>query len=309
METYFEAVVTSVSQLAEQYYRLGQLETALDVMSSGIQLCDHKDVSSATLTRSLLSQAKLQAIAIFMGDGSPDDALKTLERCQTLTDDALLLARTDDLRGLVHYYAQLNQQDADYQVAEQALARVASYEAILHDEWHSEWLFHRGLIYQNTDRIDMAREAYQQSYDIARLANLVEIQSFAIRHLGFIQQYTDKDLTTARNSFEESLQLRESIGLKIYLPFSYQTLGAVCVAQDDTTSARNYFEQARTSALDLGNQRALTLILLGIGDLNLRESKHDDARQCYQQAKTTASDINFERAIVYADTQLAELES
>jgi tetratricopeptide (TPR) repeat protein len=273
MESHFDSVIKTVTALSEKYYYAGQLEGALNIMAHGVAICDRAEIAPNQLAEMLLTYTRLQAVAIFMTNSRSDAALKTVERVQSLPVNSPLKARADDLTGLIHYYAQLGRENPDFTLAQHALDQVTSYEVVLPPDWHCEWLFHRGLVYQNTERIEAARECFQECYDSACAAGLKEIQSFAVRHLGFIQQHTDQNLSAARASFEESLQLREAISLKIYLPFSYQTLGTVCMAQGDIAAAEIYLDHARRSASELGNQRALVLSLMALGDLERSRGK------------------------------------
>lgn len=307
MKAHFEAVRESLTNLAQAYYRAGQLGKALAIMEQAHTICDCEEIEAEILAKLRLSQAKLQAVGIFMANDSADATLQTLNRVREITQNNLLLARADDLAGLAHYYAQLGQGNADYSAAESLLNKVAEYDVQLPAEWESEWHFHRGLIYQNTNRIDESRTQFQRSYDIAQENDFKEVQSFAVRHLGFIQQYQEQNLDAARLSFEESAKLREDIGLKIYLPFSYQTLGSLCLLQEDYDAAARYLDRAQKSAVELNNQRALTLILLSFADLYQQQNFIEQARQSYLDAKSTAESIGFDRAITHIEQQLDAL--
>jgi|GEM_PF-4373194 len=302
------ALITAISEIGFSHYRIGKLDSALDILSQGIILCERAEIPTGKSLNLRLNQAKLQAVAIFMNNATPQNALQTLNDIRHMTPDDTVLARTDDLTGLVHYYSQLRRQEADYAQAESFLDRVATYNIELPIEWHSEWLFHKGLIYQNTERIDKARLSFEASMELASSENLFEIQSFAIRHLGFIQQYVDHDLDAARTSFTTSLNLRLSIDLKIYLPFSYQTLGGVCAAQGDVHTAEQYFENARSTALELDNVRALALSLAALGDLRRDQSQMADARECYEEALVAAQKIDFSALIAQLHTRIATLD-
>lgn len=309
MREAFEHTVNAIVQLAEAYYRSGQLPLALDIIIDGIKFCDRDEMPSDVMVHLLLAQIKFQTTSIFMSASPPKDALDTIERCRKLSNETEIMARLDDLTGLVHYYDDLRKNNTDYAIAKMYLNRVLTYPEEMRPLWQSEWLFHRGLVYQNTDEMAMARDVFQRSYEIAKKHDLKEMQSFAIRHIGFIQQHVDQDLDVARASFEESLRLREEIGLTIYLPFSYQTLGAVCMAQGKLDDAQPYFEKARETALAIHNQRALVLSLFSLGDLQSALEDSDEAKKFYIEAKDIAESIQFERAIALIDQKLEELDT
>jgi hypothetical protein len=102
----------------------------------------------------------------------------------------------------------------------------------------AESLFHIGLVHQITRQDGPAAlTCFRRSYELAREAGDAILMSYAVRHVGYMEQAAGS-LDAAQAAFEESLALREANGWRPGVAAAQLALAAVLAAKGDRTAAR-----------------------------------------------------------------------
>jgi tetratricopeptide (TPR) repeat protein len=102
----------------------------------------------------------------------------------------------------------------------------------------AESLFQIGLVHQIARQDGEAALAhFRRSYELAREVRDGILMSYAIRHVGFIEQAAD-NLDAAETALAESLQLREAAGWKPGVAAAQLALAGVLAAKGQTVDAR-----------------------------------------------------------------------
>jgi hypothetical protein len=102
----------------------------------------------------------------------------------------------------------------------------------------AESLFLLGLVQQIERQAGpAARVFFKRSYAIAREVGDIVLMSYAVRHLGYLEQAAGR-LTDAQRAFEESLALREEAGWRPGIAAAQLDLASVLAAKGDRATAR-----------------------------------------------------------------------
>src|SRR5262249_1473762 len=158
---------------------------------------------------------------IFLTKGDLDSTLADLARAQQIAEDIhdrRLLGSALNLIGQAHYFNILNSGGQNWEVLQPYFQQALALQEESGDTAGAcDSIFQLGLLHERKAEYDLAAEHYRRVLDLADQHGHKRERSYAARHLGFILQ-RQGDLEQAWRYFEESLALREQIGLKLYIP-------------------------------------------------------------------------------------------
>jgi tetratricopeptide (TPR) repeat protein len=253
--------VETVGSLSERYYYEGKLEAGLQVLALALD----EDLTVTDKARLQLQQAKLFITGASLrvkGMPSKDEIEALLLSIRDCIHDQSLIAEANLLLGRLYYWYQ-------FQLTEKNIDTPLTYFQQAHETYTTlsdqrgicETLLWFGLIEQVLRQRDAeALPYFQQALELAD--HFKREKSYIVRHLAYSHQQNNR-LEEACELFEQSAALREEIGYKVYLPFSYIALGDIYAALKQ--NALPYYEKALTLAQDLGNQRAEIMANLSLG--------------------------------------------
>ena len=133
------------------------------------------------------------------------------------------------------------------------------------------------------------------------------VLSFNTRHLAQIHRRQTHNFDEALRLFTESLQLRETIGFKPFLPASYSSLGDVHFKTGAYEAAIEMYHKAVTMAKEIGFVRYQSSPLLSIGDIFLKLENTEKAKDYYLKALKSASENKYPAGIDAAIEKLSKL--
>jgi tetratricopeptide (TPR) repeat protein len=268
--------------------------------------------SPAEQARLTLEEGSIRSLEIFQGTGSFEETYAVLAEGEALADaagDPQLIATAQDALGMARYYQALATR-GDFAPALEALAAALTIRETGEDSRAlAESVFHVGLVYQNTGAWEPARQHFERAIAIAEADGDALEHSYAIRHLGMYYQSQASDLITARACYERSLELREQIGFRIFLPFSHLALGELLVELGELDEAERHFTAAYEIASDIASPSQTTFALLLLGELHEQRGASDRARDCYQRGLRAADEAGFERGRARAVANLARIDT
>ena len=290
-------------EIAEAYYFSGKVGTAISLIEAIIDSLPHEDLSIPSHVKLGLAESRYLIKQMFLIGLSAEKVLPSVEQTLNLalrTDDILLQAEAHDLMGEAQYFIQLATIYYDFTIAQSHFSEAQKLlEALDAPALKSTNLLHIGLIHQFRKELEQAKGYFEKAYQLAKQHNLSLEQSYASRHLGFIQR-DEGDLAGALVSLQESLQLRQAIGYQVYLPFSTISVADVQAMLDDKESADQNYQLALEQALNVQNVRAMMLVQYGLGNLH-------QSREHYERAIHMAVQIGHQAMIAAATAQLEEL--
>ena len=190
---------------------------------------------------------RLYEQAIFSGEAS---ALSVADRGLDAVEADLALAR-----GQIIHARFLDQRNEDPEHDTEDPDELAYFEhaaklyQLLGDErGEGEALFWIGCFRQVVQR--NMKDAYpflQRAKELAELAGDKKTMAEALRHLGIVAHYAGQ-LDTARARLEESLQLRQEIGLRLGVAANQVGLAYVTAQQGDHATAMALLDEAAATA-------------------------------------------------------------
>jgi tetratricopeptide (TPR) repeat protein len=148
-------------------------------------------------------------------------------------------------------------------------------------------MFYRGLVDQMQDENQRARQIFEQALALTKKTGDERIQSFVVRHIGYLQQ-TAGEIDAARANFQKSLQLRQRNEMNVFVPFALIALADFEAEQKNSTEAIKLIEQALLLAKWGNSPRALYAAQLTLAKWYADEGKAAEAKKLAEQSRTGA---------------------
>lgn len=131
--------------------------------------------------------------------------------------------------------------------------------------------------------------------------------AYNTRHLAQIHRRQTGDYEESLRLFKKSLELREEIGFRPFIPASYSSVGDVYLKLGDHKNAiENYLESARL-AKDVGFIRYEVHPLINVAEIYLSLDDKKTARSYYEKALATAKSHKYKAGIDETSAKLARL--
>ena len=251
-------------------------------------------------------KAKYLAMQAFVSGGDYSAAIDTAERAYSSTDDPVMQADALTWEGFARYAQAMTSGSDDYRVAKDRIERALTLrQRIGEPRGIAEATFYRGLVEERLGNKDDALQLYRRALEIARDRFALE-ESYAERHIAFIERDRG-DLAAARHRLQRSLQLRERIGFRVFLPFSVLSLAEIDTALERYEVADREFARSRDLAKGLAFRRLEVLVDLGWSELREKQKRIDDADEMLQRALKTSQEIGYARGVQLATSRIAAL--
>jgi tetratricopeptide (TPR) repeat protein len=190
------------------------------------------------------------------------DGLDQLAELAAVTSDAMLEAFVLSRRGLALHVEYLSDPEAGEPPEEMSLFESALEirKRIGDQRGQAESLFHIGLVHQIVRHdADAALGLFRTSYDVAREVGDIVMMSYAIRHVGYIEQ-AGGNIPAAEAAFAESLHLRREAGWKPGVAAAELALASVLAEQGRSDEARNLARSAAHILTELDCDRFQRLV-------------------------------------------------
>ncbi len=157
----------------------------------------------------------------------------------------------------------------------------------------------------NSEEVIKLIPEYQKEIEFARGCGNKYVLAYNTRHLAQIHRQQTHNYQEALRLFQISLELREEIGFRIFLPASYSSVGDVCIKLGQNKKAADMYLRAIALADEIGFARYQFDPRIKLGDLYRDESNFSEARRHYVEALKAASKNNHQEEI---DAALEKLE-
>lgn len=265
---------------AERQFNGGQLHQALRALPSELGRIVRPDLADHERLRMLLVRSRLLVSYVYLDGEESRAAHHTLNDAQRIADrrlDRQCRAAIAHERGRLSLIEQLRFDRPDYATAKAHLqSALAMREAASTPSELSSTLLQLGNLANAMRQPEEALALISRAYSIAKGPLCKPEQAEAALRLGLLLRARG-DANSALKLLNESLHLREEVGLRVYVPFSHQALGETLMLTGHMGEARAHLDLAAEAASAVGLRRALMLTALTSAEWNNRVERRSEA--------------------------------
>ncbi len=135
------------------------------------------------------------------------------------------------------------------------------------------------------------------------------VLAYNTRHLAQIYLNQTNDFKKAMKLFKTSLQLREEIGFKPYLPASYSSVGDVAYKMSDEKLAVEMYKKSISLAEKIGFVRYQFHPRIKIGDIYKTNGNHKQAEKFFNEALASALKNGYQTGVDEANKKIDNISN
>lgn len=292
--------VESACDIAHRWRMDGQLAEAIDFLTT------------LTTTTPIRSAPKADQATLWVNLGELHEhqcsiLISNFEETIEVINQGLQLAAAADRPGLMAqalksrgsvinnqaYYAKKgNFEDALSDLAKSLQIRegLRDFRAI------SESLLVTGQIYERSQQSDSAKEYFERSLHTSQKHKCLAEEAYALRQLGFIR-LDGGDLEGALDYLAKSLEMRETLDLKIYIPASRLALGEVYWELQQYENAIAILNRALELAEELELLWVCSLSLYLLGESYASMGQISDALEYLERSVQLSESMGYQAGI------------
>lgn len=303
---YYRALVDILCNLSEAHYYQGNLDTAVSLLESNVEVLAIGKVTLEDRARFQVQRGKMlyyQGAIAGTDSGSALPVLLDAQKLAQSSKDNGCLAKVLDLIGLVSYSQAFS--NGNFEKPREYFRQALELRRPLDDrQGICESLLHLGWIYQNKDnRTQEDRQAaltyFRQANALATAGGFELEESYILRHIAAEHQ-EDGDWEQALTGFEKSLALREQIGYKVYQPTAHLTIGQLHQVRQRLDQALGYYQRAYELAEQMNQAVYMTRAQIAMGDVEKERGDIPGALRHYENALQIANSVNDQSGIAQA---------
>ncbi|MFX0036082.1 MAG: tetratricopeptide repeat protein [Candidatus Hermodarchaeota archaeon] len=304
LEELYKNFIENVICISEKYLFEGKFDEAINLFDSIKNLFHLDELSKSDKARFLIQFAKIMADQKFLKEFNYDNEIHMLMEAVRLvecTHAKNILADSFDQIGYCIYRKGIL--EGNFEEALNYYRKALIIRCKIDDKLGlTQSYFHLGLYYENKKDSDendkqKAFQYYQKGLKLAIEGNYKLEQSYFYRHLAFIYQSIQDDFDTALKYHKKSAELREDIGFKFSLQFSYYAIGVVYYMKKDYEKSLEYFIKAYSAAKDMNRIEPLRLLIFRNGQVFERDFNSDTVLKYYNIILAAAVNINDSEGI------------
>lgn len=282
---------------AERQFNGGQLSQALRGLPTELGRAARPDLADHERLRLLTTRARLLISYVYLDGEESRSAHHALNDAQRIADRRLDRHSQGTLaheRGRLALIEQLRFEHPDYFGARAHLqSALALRESMGTPGEIAATLIQFGSVSLVLRQPEDALAATNRAYTLAKAHACKPEQAEASLRLGLLLRARG-DADGALKLLNESLRLREEVGLRVYLPFSYQALGETLMLTGRMSEARLHLECAAAAAAAVGLRRAMMLTQLTQAEWQLRADQRVEALETLRSVLRLASQLRHD---------------
>ena len=285
----FKDFVEFIIKITEIYRYEGKTDEALLIFKSNIQVMDLEEVRSEDKAKFLIQYAKILQQSKFIKEFNFDNEIKILTEAQELAKSSNaknLMADALDLIGTCIYSTGIL--EGDYQKAIDFFDQALKIRMEINDthglckSFFNLGLYHENIKDSNEENKRKSFEFYQRGFKIALEENLKLEQAYFYRHLAFFYKFYENDNEKSLQYHLNSASLREEIGFKISLQFSYFAVAIEYYFLKDFENSLNYFKKAYSWAINMNRVEQLKVIIFRHGSQMIQANEIENTIKYYE---------------------------
>jgi len=265
-----------------------RFDDALTLLDSAYALPIYELVDARDQAKLLLLKAEVLLYRAVFANNGHDEAFAPIEAAETIGEeqaDRRLLADAQAMRAWILCYRELTAGRPRDAVLEPAQKSLDLRREIGDQVGVAESLFLLGLAHEHKALPDVveAEKLFREALQAADATGEKRWRSYASRHLGWTCMNRG-DLDEAFVYLEESLRLRQEIGLVAFLPPAYHAVGLVQLERGELGEALAYCQLAYDLGTEIGMDLYRFMALLPMGEAHEKRGEREEAMDCYQEA-------------------------
>ncbi len=301
----FHTYYQSVYELSCRQYNNGQLKEAEILVETALSSIPEYAKWAQNRVSLWVQLGRIQEMTAFLHNSSYDEALFSLNKALDLAkqiDADLQIADANDEIGNAMLHRFEHQQSGSLAEARNHFdTALKIYENYDHSIGVCKVLIHLGQTDEQEQQFERAVEHFSRAGSIAEDYQYQYELSFAIRHLGKAHQ-RNGDVDASYPLHKRSLGLRQQIGLKPFLPFSYITMGQLESARGNTETALEYLLTAYDIAVDINAPFAMMTSAQALYDFYKTTHNSKEMQEYFKIASDIAHSINHKNGLNWSNT-------
>lgn len=308
----YSQLIHNLCEISNTYYYNGEFDNAFQVLDHGENLSEIRDVPSKERAKLWILYGKIEEVHSALTDYNYEFAIALLRRAERAardSSDQILLAQAFDELGQAYLHQTEHTGKGSFDTAKLYFEKgYALREKNDDSRGRCMSMIHLAQAAECTNDYDTAMEIFQTVRDISEKNDFPLELSFAIRHLAKALVREGKP-HEAFPLFKRSLEIREEIGLKPFLPFSHISMGQMYDYHDNRELAKNHYHTAFDIAEEMKATSASIEALLSLGDSYVSFQERQEAITTYTDALKYAKEANLAQKIDLCKQRLQNLQN
>ena len=308
----YSQIFHSLCELLNTYYYNGDFDNAFQVLDHGEHLSENRDVPPKVRAKFWILYGKIEEVHSALTDFNYDFAIALLHRAERAardSSDEILLAKAFDELGQAYLHQTEHTGKGDFDTSKLYFEKgYALREKNGDTRGKCMSMIHIAQAAECTQDYDTALEIFESVKDISEANDFPLELSFAIRHLAKALVREGKP-DEAFPLFKQSLEIREEIGLKPFLPFSHISMGQMYDYHDNRDQAKDHYYAAFDIAEEMKATSASIEALLSLGDSHVSFQERPEAIMAYTNALEYAKEANLAQKIDLCKQRLKNIEN
>ncbi|MFX0076683.1 MAG: hypothetical protein ACFE96_14665 [Candidatus Hermodarchaeota archaeon] len=293
---YFETLVETIIKITEIYRFEGKLDDAINIFKFNVPIIDFKDVRSVDKAKFLIQYAKILQQSKFIKEFNYDKEIEMLTEARELAKSSNaknLMADALDLIGTCIYSKGIL--EGEYEEAIEYFNLALRFREEIDDvlglckSYFNIGLYHENKKDLNEEDRRKSFDYYQKGLEIAIDKNFKLEQAYFYRHLAYFYQYFENDEEKSLQYHLNSAKLREEIGFKISLQFSYFAVAMAYFFLSDFENSLQYFKKAYSWATKMKRLEQLKVLIFRRGNQLIKNNRNNEAIKYYELVLESAT--------------------
>ena len=264
---HYATAVDALEAITRSYFFQGRLSDAQHLLRNSLQLLEVNEAQAQQRLQLLLLYGQILIVDHLLRRGEADLLFAITEQARQLADvlqDQQARADALSLLGEAYYFTTIvarlksgasPDSPQDRNVYAEALAyqrqALALRETLQDMRGVSESCFQIGTVYERWQELEQAQVYYARARQIADQHGYLFEKTEPARHVA-IHVLRQGDLRQALVLALQTVELREAVGFKPYLPLDYLLVRDIYQMQGDTANAELYAQKASAAAEEIG---------------------------------------------------------
>ena len=298
-----------VLEKCQEYYYNGDLEKAINLYEKNESIVNSEGFDDNLKIQFHVAYIATLVVTILMEGGSFDEIEKKILQCNELITNkkSLEYARVNLQHAIAWDYKPITKPEEKEENLDKATKLIDEVIVILEKLENTKYLsqayFYRGLFFERRRQLESAEKWYILSHQLAKENNHLVEESFAVRHLAFVNMRRG-NVEKCHDLLLESLNLREDAGFKIGIPYSILSMGDINTLLKDLDKAMEYYKSGYEYAIQIRNKPAQLIGLISIGRTYTRMGMYDEAASSLNKGIELAKEIGNKDLLAVAEKTL-----
>jgi len=285
--------------LATIFYRLGDLDTALNIYNNVEYKFEKKGNNRGVAV-------VLHAIGVIhQVQGNYEEAMKKYNQSLKMKEE---LGDKGGIASTLHQLGMIHQKQGNYEEAVKKYNQALKIEEELGDKSGIASTLHQiGNVYQDQGNYEEAVKKYTQSLKIAEELGDKSGVAIILHELGIIH-YKQSNYIEAAKKYNQSLKTAEELGNKSEIASILHELGMIHQQQDNYEEAIKIYNQSLKITEELKDKSGIAITLHQLGMIHQKQGNYEEAVKKYNQSLKIEKELRDKSGIAITLHQLGRID-